>query len=206
MSDGLPGLAKWQRIGFLTSFPPFPAPGAGLLGPGGKLVFHFPGSTADQILRVALQADGRIDVTGVANLASSELAIAQIDANGTLDLSFATGGMVTLSPSGGSDQGVGIAVQNDGKILVLDSGYDANVAPYAGPASAIRASSLPRSFPIRSTATRSTPSIRSLSRLTRAPSTPPEKRSTPISRWRAITTIRRLMRPDRCNSRRKASR
>jgi hypothetical protein len=195
MSDGLPGLAKWQRIGFLTSFPPFPAPGAGLLGPGGKLVFHFPGSTADQILRVALQADGRIDVTGVANLASSELAIAQIDANGTLDLSFATGGMVTLSPSGGSDQGVGIAVQNDGKILVLDSGYDANVAPYAGPASAIRASSLPRSFPIRST-----------SRLTRAPSTPPEKRSTPISRWRAITTIRRLMRPDRCNSRRKASR
>ena len=93
---------------------------------GGSLIFDNPGSISDQALAVALQSDGRIDVMGSAEVNSAEsglvpeLAMAQLEPNGSFDDSFGTGGKLTLSESGTSDAGVSMAVQGDGKILVLD--------------------------------------------------------------------------------------
>jgi hypothetical protein len=50
---------------------------------------------------------------------TSEFAVARFNVDGSLDTSFSTDGLVTTSFSAGNDVGSGIAVQSDGKIVLL---------------------------------------------------------------------------------------
>lgn len=73
---------------------------------------------------VALQADGKILAAGWANAgANKQLVVVRLNSNGTLDTSFSSDGVVTLSFGGTDERAQGIAVQADGKILV--GGYSA---------------------------------------------------------------------------------
>ena len=58
--------------------------------------------------------------------------MAQLEPNGSFDASFGTGGMLTLSESGTSDAGVSMAVQSDGKILVLDGEEQCSRSSWCG--------------------------------------------------------------------------
>jgi uncharacterized delta-60 repeat protein len=74
---------------------------------------------------VALQPDGKVVVAGASYPASgfSRVAVARYDANGSLDPSFGSGGVVTTPAVGPYDaQARALALQRDGKIVV--AGYD----------------------------------------------------------------------------------
>ena len=76
------------------------------------------GSGDDAGLRVALQADGKIVVTGSGHNGSDyDIILMRFDTDGTLDTSFGTNG-VRAYDGGDYDRGYGLAIQTDGKILV----------------------------------------------------------------------------------------
>ena len=89
------------------------------------------GDGNDESDTLAIQADGKILVGGtttslVASVTSANIAVARLNANGSLDTSFGAGtsdgsidGVVTLSLGDGEDSGQSVAVQSDGKIVVL---------------------------------------------------------------------------------------
>ena len=70
---------------------------------------------------IAVQFDDKIVVVGTSDNGSgvSEFAVARFNVNGSLDTSFSGDGMVTTSFSAGDDVGSGIALQSDGKIVVV---------------------------------------------------------------------------------------
>lgn len=68
---------------------------------------------------LAVQADGKILVTGSATIgSSSDFALARYNADGGLDTNFNATGIVTTPVGGAGDYGYGLAVQADDKILV----------------------------------------------------------------------------------------
>ncbi len=85
---------------------------------------------ADSTTGLALQSDGKIIVTGRANLAiatggvSSEVGVARLTADGSLDASFGTGGsgivrlIPVAGPNGVQSSGQSVGVQSDGKIVI----------------------------------------------------------------------------------------
>jgi uncharacterized delta-60 repeat protein len=80
-------------------------------------------STHDDIANaVALQADGKILAVGTAeatlSTSSQDFALARYNADGSLDASFGAGGKVVTDFEGGSDEGRGVVILADGKILV----------------------------------------------------------------------------------------
>ena len=78
---------------------------------------------------VALQSDGRIIAAGQFGFAAGAV---RLNANGTLDSSFGTGGMVTINFPGsnnGPAQVIGLAVQTDGKIVAGISTANADGNP-----------------------------------------------------------------------------
>ena len=84
----------------------------------GKLILPL-GSGEDQASDIALQSDGKIVVTGLShNGTDFDLAIVRLNADGTLDTGFGTGGKLLLPVGAGDDVGSGIKVQADGKIVV----------------------------------------------------------------------------------------
>jgi uncharacterized delta-60 repeat protein len=74
---------------------------------------------------VALQPDGKVVLAGTALVGHNEFAAVRLNANGTLDTTFGSGGTTTLSPTGGA---WGLVVQSDGKLVL------AGQADYANPA------------------------------------------------------------------------
>ena len=78
----------------------------------GKQTTDFGGS--DAAAAVAVQADGKIVVAGSSG---GNFALARYGADGTLDPSFSGDGLVTTD-LGGTDDGQGVAIQADGKIVV----------------------------------------------------------------------------------------
>jgi len=73
---------------------------------------------------VAIQQDGKILVAGQTQInGSTDYALVRYNTNGTLDTSFDGDGIVTAH-LGGSDKGHSVAIQQDGKILVV--GYTEN--------------------------------------------------------------------------------
>ncbi|MFY0615440.1 MAG: hypothetical protein JXQ99_28180 [Hyphomicrobiaceae bacterium] len=72
-------------------------------------------SSFDQGQSVALQADGKILVAGTS---AGDFALARYNTDGSLDASFDADGIVTTDFGGSSDEGFGVTVQSDGKILV----------------------------------------------------------------------------------------
>jgi uncharacterized delta-60 repeat protein/uncharacterized repeat protein (TIGR01451 family) len=88
-------------------------------GSGGIVVTAFSGS--DVILDLAIQPDGRIIAVGYTVITfnqSNDLAVLRYHANGSLDTSFGSGGIVTMDFFGHYDGASSVVVQPDGHILV----------------------------------------------------------------------------------------
>jgi uncharacterized delta-60 repeat protein len=80
-------------------------------------------AAADIIRAIALQPDGRILATGSAsNGTNLDLAVMRFLESGQPDATFGTGGKRTFAPGTANDIGRGIAVQNDGSIVIGGGG------------------------------------------------------------------------------------
>ena len=90
---------------------------------------------ADVATNVALQTDGKIVAAGIARTGTDEatidFAVARYKADGTLDSSFGTGGKVTTDFEGNADIASGIALQDDGKIVVAGRSQNATGVDFA---------------------------------------------------------------------------
>jgi uncharacterized delta-60 repeat protein len=89
-------------------------------GSGGKVITQVvPGGDAedDEIFALAIQPDGRIIAAGEANFAQ-DFGMVRYLANGSLDNSFGTNGVVTTDFNGHLDNVRGIGIQVDGKIVL----------------------------------------------------------------------------------------
>ena len=105
-------------------------------GSGGKVLSHF-GSLSESATGVAIQADGKILLAGNSSQAgtSTDFALVRFLTNGTVDSNFGTGGIVKRAVSPHQDEATGIAVQPDGRIVVVGtsdvhSAADFTVARY----------------------------------------------------------------------------
>ena len=91
-------------------------------GTGGHAFTDLGGSFKQQFQAVAIQHDGKIVAAGqTTSTGQLSFVVARYDREGALDPTFASGGIAATSFGGGSGAG-GIAVQRDGKILVVGSG------------------------------------------------------------------------------------
>lgn len=122
--DGMVVVAGTSTVGGDTDFSVARFTTGGSLDPGfsgdGKIVIAFGGD--DDCHDVALQEDGKIVVVGDGSDSFPEydkdVCIARLNPNGTLDNSF--GGTGKTTPGlGGYDGGGAVAIQSDGKIVVV---------------------------------------------------------------------------------------
>ncbi|MBK8092785.1 MAG: choice-of-anchor D domain-containing protein [Verrucomicrobiaceae bacterium] len=91
----------------------------GTFGTGGKVTTTATVGT-DRLYAIAAYSGGRILVAGETRNAgntSTDFGLARYNANGTLDTSFGTGGLVTLTPASNSEYVYALQVLPDGKIL-----------------------------------------------------------------------------------------
>ncbi len=70
---------------------------------------------------VAIQSDGKVVMSGYASLSGeARVVVARLNADGSLDSSFGTSGIVTTDVNAGeNDLGQRVAIQSDGKIVVV---------------------------------------------------------------------------------------
>ncbi|HEX8292407.1 MAG TPA: Calx-beta domain-containing protein [Pyrinomonadaceae bacterium] len=110
-----------------------PASAAGGLDPtfgaGGLVTTDFGG--AETASAVAVQADGRLVVVGIAGQGGGaslfgDICVVRYGADGALDTTFGGGGKVLLDFGGTADGPAGVAVRADGKIVVVGSAYKYN--------------------------------------------------------------------------------
>lgn len=90
-------------------------------GTGGVVTTVFSGG-ASELTSLALQADGKIVAGGKAPVG---IALARYTANGAIDSTFGTAGMVTVNQ--GLQNGTGLSIQTGGKIIML---AEASPNPY----------------------------------------------------------------------------
>jgi uncharacterized delta-60 repeat protein len=83
------------------------------------------GSIYDYAYALGIQpSDGRIVVAGYSyNGSKYNFALVRYNANGTLDTTFGTGGIVTTSIGSSDDAAHALGIQSDGKIVVAGSSY-----------------------------------------------------------------------------------
>lgn len=74
-------------------------------------------TVAGYVRALALQSDGKIVAAGGCCVSPSEVALARYNADGSLDTSFGTGGIVTTTPAT-PGYGTGLVLQSDGKLVV----------------------------------------------------------------------------------------
>ncbi|HKD19587.1 MAG TPA: S-layer homology domain-containing protein, partial [Thermoanaerobaculia bacterium] len=86
-------------------------------GTGGKATADLFGSRSDQAVAAAVQADGKIVVAGSVFGPTNDFLLARYNADGTLDASFGSAGIVTTDFAGGDDRATAVAIQTDGKIV-----------------------------------------------------------------------------------------
>ena len=80
------------------------------------------GNSTDYAYSVAIQADGKIVVAGYSYSGSNaDFAIVRYDPNGTIDTGFDGDGKVIASIGSGNDYALKVAVQTDGKLVVVGS-------------------------------------------------------------------------------------
>ena len=111
LPDARFGLARYSSTGALDS----------TFGFGGKVTTNFT-NWSDSISSIALQTDGKIVAAGSAVTPGgtySNFAVARYLSNGAVDTSFSGDGKLTTDFVGGADFGRGLAIQSDGKILVV---------------------------------------------------------------------------------------
>ena len=88
-------------------------------GTGGKVTTDF-GPASDRAFAVAIQTDGKIVAAG--DSGSGDFALVRYNTDGSLDLSFGSGGKVTTDFGGFGDSAFALAVQSDGKIIAAGAG------------------------------------------------------------------------------------
>lgn len=92
-------------------------------------------ASSDWLNAVALQSDGKIVAAGYSSVNSGDFLVVRFNADGTLDNSFGTAGVVTTSIGASTELANAVAVQNDGKIVVagyafFGGQYDAAIVRY----------------------------------------------------------------------------
>ena len=88
-------------------------------GTGGRFSFGVP-DFADDADAVAIQSDGRIVVAGNSSRdAITNMTVARLASGGSLDSTFGAGGVMTVSHTSGVMRGRDLALQPDGKIVVV---------------------------------------------------------------------------------------
>ncbi len=80
---------------------------------------------------VALQPDGKLIEVGRTSALSSDFAVARYNSDGSPDVSFGTGGMVTTDFSGHTDVATSVVIEPNGKILVGGSTIQNGAAVFA---------------------------------------------------------------------------
>ena len=91
-------------------------------GSGGLVTTNF-GHGNDQAHAVALQSDGKIVAAGYSyNGSDEDFALARYTAEGVLDQTFGSGGLVATDSGHGDDEAHAVALQSDGKIVAAGSG------------------------------------------------------------------------------------
>ncbi|SVB02553.1 uncharacterized protein METZ01_LOCUS155407, partial [marine metagenome] len=84
----------------------------------GKLLTDI--GTTDSGRAVAIQSDGKIVVAGYALMGGSyDFAVARFDSDGSLDTAFSSDGLVAVDLSSTHELAYGVAIQSDGKILIV---------------------------------------------------------------------------------------
>lgn len=89
-------------------------------GFGMKLI-TVPGSSSEVCHGIAVRDDGRIVVAGRAALITSDVLVAQLNDDGSMDGSFGTAGIVTTNYFGTADMAYGVSVQPDGAVVIAGS-------------------------------------------------------------------------------------
>ncbi|MCZ7527627.1 MAG: hypothetical protein M5U14_15365 [Acidimicrobiia bacterium] len=86
------------------------------------------GTASDDVpIAVALAPDGKIVVAGVTDAGGTmDLALVRLRTDGSVDPTFGTAGRVITDVAGGADTGWGVAVQPDGRIVVVGSAFVAD--------------------------------------------------------------------------------
>lgn len=78
------------------------------------------GAGADIALSVAIQADGKIVAAGFSNNGTNnDFGVVRVNANGSLDNTFGGDGRVTTALAASTDSANAVAIQADGKIIVV---------------------------------------------------------------------------------------
>ena len=94
-------------------------------GGDGKVTTDLGVGETDAALAVALQTDGKIVAAGYVRnlfpdpLGPSDFAVARYNADGTPDMTFGAGGKVTTDFAMDHDEAWGLAIQTDGKLVVV---------------------------------------------------------------------------------------
>lgn len=104
-------------------------------GAGGKVHTHFGTRHVASAKSVALQPDGKLVVAGYSRTRTPgppyEIALARYLPDGTLDTTFGNAGRVTTDVTANNDYGRAIALQGDGKIVVLGNYVSGLMTPEA---------------------------------------------------------------------------
>ncbi|MCX6873578.1 MAG: hypothetical protein NTW21_07195 [Verrucomicrobia bacterium] len=86
----------------------------------GKVTTNFVGNSRDHSSSIVVQSDGKIVVAGQSlNGSNQDFALARYNTDGTLDTTFNGTGKVTTDFFGQEERCCGVALQNDGKIVVV---------------------------------------------------------------------------------------
>jgi uncharacterized delta-60 repeat protein len=90
-------------------------------GSGGVFLYGGPGNNMDRGFAAVIQEDGKILVVGASVVNNKDdVLVLRLNSNGTLDGTFGAAGVATYSGAGDNfDYGNGIALQEDGRIVVL---------------------------------------------------------------------------------------
>jgi len=99
-------------------------------GANGKMRTHFPGqfNTGSRATSAALQSDGKLVVAGGYKNEGTpgEFAFARYEADGKLDPTFGTGGIVHTSLGSAESFAISVGIQTDGKIVAAGYFYTAH--------------------------------------------------------------------------------
>ncbi|MDK9704150.1 MAG: DUF4347 domain-containing protein [Sulfuritalea sp.] len=98
----------------------------------GMLTTDFGPGSNDVATGIVIQTDGKILVAGYCgNLYTPDFAVARYNADGSLDSGFGTNGRVITSLSANGDFARSLALQPDGKIVVVGSAYNGSNSDFA---------------------------------------------------------------------------
>ncbi|MFP5265581.1 MAG: hypothetical protein ACLGJB_27155 [Blastocatellia bacterium] len=97
-------------------------------GTGGKVTTDFMGRLNQALAYATLiQNDGKIVAAGRVDDVSSNFGMARYNSDGSLDLTFGSGGKVITDFAGLNDEGHGLVIQGDGKLVLAGTANDNNV-------------------------------------------------------------------------------